>query len=218
MNDTPRLKLIEIVARYGKTVTDDPRQLQGLLLDHCGECRREIRALMDAVNEGIPRDLSTASGAMPPAVLIANLTRRLLDKLPLAEDMARWAVETWAIAFGVIALPSNPSSAETQPPLTNPAQPRAAPVVVPQSTPVIQPPLKASIAPIPIQQPIPLPRASLPSSSPAQVCACCQTPIPAGALFCLSCASAIAPKTCFHCGFGQVPDAAKCCPKCGKLV
>lgn len=218
MNDTPRLKLIEIIARYGKTVIDNPRQLHGLLLDHCGDYRREIRALMDAVNEGIPRDLSAASGAMPPAVLIANLTRRLLDKLPLAEDMACWAVETWAIAFGIIALPSNSNPSGMQPPLTNLSQPRTAPVVAPQSTPVIQPSLKASMAPIPVHQPIPLPVASPLSSSPAQVCACCQTTIAVDTLFCPSCASAIAPKTCFHCGFGQVPEAARCCPKCGKPV
>jgi hypothetical protein len=198
MNDTPRLKLIEIVARHGKTVIDNPSQLQGLLLDHCGEYRREIRALMDAVSERIPQDLGTASGSMPAIVLIASSTRHLLDKLPMAEDMAYWAVETWAIALGVIPLPSTLTPAEPHAVLINPFQPPAAPVVVPKSTPV---PAKTSLP-----------------SSPTQTCGHCQTVVPAVTLFCPICASAIAPKTCFHCGFGQVPDAARCCPKCGKPV
>ena len=53
-------------------------------------------------------------------------------------------------------------------------------------------------------------------SSGTRTCRNCKTTIPASALFCPTCASAIAPKACTHCGFSQVPQGAKCCPKCGK--
>lgn len=132
MNDTPRLKLIEIVAWHGKTVIDNPGQLQGLLMDHCGECPREIHALIDAVRERIPQDLCAASGGIPLVVAMANLTQRLLEKRPMAEDMAVWVVETWAIALGVSG------STPTPPPTvaTKPSHSPAVPVIAPQPTPV----------------------------------------------------------------------------------
>jgi formylglycine-generating enzyme required for sulfatase activity len=108
MNDLPRFKLIEIITQYGRTVVDDPRRLEGLLRDFCGEYKREIHSLMDASRERIPLELSAAPGNPPPAVLIANLTKRLLSNRPMSEDMARWAVETWAIVLGVLPAPSGP--------------------------------------------------------------------------------------------------------------
>ena len=47
-------------------------------------------------------------------------------------------------------------------------------------------------------------------------CGSCKASVAATDLFCPVCASAIDPKTCIHCGFGQVPQGARCCPKCGK--
>jgi DNA-binding helix-hairpin-helix protein with protein kinase domain len=47
-------------------------------------------------------------------------------------------------------------------------------------------------------------------------CVNCNSAIPAVGLFCPKCASAIDPQTCKHCGHGQVPLGAKCCPMCGK--
>lgn len=105
MSDIPRLKLIEIITQYGHTVIDDPPRVEGLLRDFCGEHKREIHSLMDASRERIPIELRAASGNAPPVMLIANLTKRLLDNRPMDKDMARWAVESWAIALGVIVAP-----------------------------------------------------------------------------------------------------------------
>lgn len=124
MNDIPRLKLIEIIAQYGKSVIDDPRRLKGLLLDSCGEYKREIHSLMDASYERVPLDLRDASGSMPPTLLIANLTQRLLNKRPMAENMARWAVETWAIALGVIPQPVVSRSTGVPPALVQQPKPK----------------------------------------------------------------------------------------------
>jgi formylglycine-generating enzyme required for sulfatase activity len=114
MNDIPRLKLIEIIAQYGPAVIDNPRQVEGLLRDFCGEYKREIHSLMDAFRERIPFDLVAVPGDTPHAVLIANLTKRLVDNRPMAEDMARWAVVTWAIALGVVRAPSGTRHNSTQ--------------------------------------------------------------------------------------------------------
>ncbi len=105
MDDLPRQTLVRMIHQYGTGLVDDPRRLEEWLNDLCGERKREIRALLDAVRERVARDLRDAKGGMPPEVLAANLTRRLLDATPMSEEMARWAVESWAEALG-ITLPS----------------------------------------------------------------------------------------------------------------
>ena len=62
--------------------------------------------------------------------------------------------------------------------------------------------------PPPIQVITPLPG--------AQTCGNCKSPVPANDMFCPNCGNTVAPKICIYCGFMQVPQAAKCCPKCGK--
>lgn len=139
MNDTPRLKLIEIIARSGKSVIDDPRRLEGMLRDFCGEYKREIHGLMDALRERVPFDLIAAPGNTPVVMQIASLTKRVLDNRPMSEDMARWAVESWAIALGVM-----PLSAATK--ITS------APLVQ------AQPPKPVVVQPNPQQRSLPVPR------------------------------------------------------------
>lgn len=51
-----------------------------------------------------------------------------------------------------------------------------------------------------------------------RICMDCGAFAPVHALYCPNCASAINPKACGTCGYMQVPDGAKCCPKCGKPV
>ena len=53
-----------------------------------------------------------SSGGEPRAMLIGRLTTRLKDNLGLAGDAARWGVESWALALGVIAPSEATSGAE----------------------------------------------------------------------------------------------------------
>jgi WD40 repeat protein len=103
MNDLPRQKLSELVATYGRSLASDARRTEGLLRDFCGQYKREIFALVNAMREGVPGDLMTSQGRMPTQVLLAQLTQRLHDNLALTQEAARWAVESWALALGVIA-------------------------------------------------------------------------------------------------------------------
>lgn len=117
MNELPRRKLSEIVARHGRSIIADPRRIEALLRDYCGAYRREISVLVSAVEEHAVSDLLAARDGLPQKVLLARLTQRLCDNLGLAEDAARWSIETWALALGVISvdagLPRN-SSAQTE--------------------------------------------------------------------------------------------------------
>ncbi len=101
MNDLPRQKLAEMIAKYGRDLADDPMRCQGLLRDLCpSECKLEINLLVSALREGVPTDL-LASSATPKEVRFALLRKRLQENLGLADESARWAVESWATAMGI---------------------------------------------------------------------------------------------------------------------
>jgi hypothetical protein len=120
LNDTARQTLIELVARYGSALADDPRRCEGLLRDFCGQHRREIFVLVSAARERVPADLmaaaSVARAGAPAAIVRAQLAKRLQEQLALTEEAAQWAVETWAAALraggaSTLPAPAGPESA-----------------------------------------------------------------------------------------------------------
>ena len=104
MNDAPRQKLREIIRQHGRVITENPRRCENLLRDYCGAYRREISVLTMALEEHAVADLLAAStaSAVPRKVTLARLAQRLCDNLALSETAARWAIESWAWALGVI--------------------------------------------------------------------------------------------------------------------
>jgi hypothetical protein len=100
VSDVPRQKLCEIVARFGKSVTDDPRRCEGLLRDYCGSYRRQIHALVSALREKTVEELLSASDGLPDGILAARLARRLEDFRGLDKELAYWAVVSWGLALG----------------------------------------------------------------------------------------------------------------------
>jgi len=128
VNDLPRQKLCEIIAyrdaitaKTGRDVLNDSRLCKAFLLDLCGEHKREISVLVVAMEERVAADLQKSQSGVPLELLLTRLTKRLVDNRALAEDAARWAVESWALALGVI--PS--ATSETLRPETG-AQPEEA--------------------------------------------------------------------------------------------
>lgn len=125
MDDLPRQKLGEIISRYGQAIGDDPRKCEGLLKDLCGEYRREIFVLVSALKERVAAELLAMPGGLPREVTLARLIRRLHDNLGLTEEVARWAVESWAMALGVMAGSEQPQVFVRieKPAVTFPAEP-----------------------------------------------------------------------------------------------
>ena len=78
--------------------------MEALLRDLAGGHRREIAVLVGAVREGVPSELLAAKNSALPAVLGDRLVRMLQDNLGLADEVARWAVSTWASALDVTGL------------------------------------------------------------------------------------------------------------------
>jgi len=145
MNDLPRRKLGEIVAKHGASVVENPRRCEGLLRDYCGRFRREVSVLTMAIEERVPLDLLAAKNT-PRQVILNRLAQRLCDNLALSETAARWAVNSWAFALGIVSS-DELKIIEQQ----NGAQAQAAAIVVPttaQTTPQnkVQPNIKPQSA------------------------------------------------------------------------
>ena len=103
LNDLPRQKLCEIVEEYGRYISDDPQRCKGLLLDYCAEYRREVNILMDALEEQVAAELLMSSERESYEGLLSRLSWRLCENYGIAEDFARWGVESWALALGIIS-------------------------------------------------------------------------------------------------------------------
>src|ERR1700677_1274079 len=100
--DVPREKLKELVERNGDSLLEDRDRCEGLLKDYCGGHRREISALVGALEERVPLELrSSWQTAMTPEAMRARLVQRLEDNRGLAPEVAGWAVDAWSYALGV---------------------------------------------------------------------------------------------------------------------
>src|SRR5918993_2341397 len=102
MSDVPRQTLRDLVARHGPGLCSDARRCEGLVRDLCGAHRREINILISALKERVPLDLLAAQNSMPRGLLLSRLSKRLEDQLALTGEAARWAVDSWALALGVV--------------------------------------------------------------------------------------------------------------------
>jgi hypothetical protein len=101
--DVPRVKLSELVGRFGTGLSRDARQCKALLADVCAnEFRGECAVLVAAVEEGVAGELLSNSSGLPPEVLLSRLSDRLQANRGVSSDLARWGVESWAVALGVV--------------------------------------------------------------------------------------------------------------------
>ena len=103
MNDLPRHTLSRIILEHGRAICDAPKRVEALLRDLCGAHRREINIIIGALEERVAADLLAAGGTAPREMLLARLAARLRDNLAYTPEAARWSVETWAVALGIIS-------------------------------------------------------------------------------------------------------------------
>lgn len=103
MNNMPRQQLYQLIATYGPSLCNDSRRCEALLKDLCAQYRPEVSVLVGALKEKVAAELLASQKNMPQTVLLARLTKRIRENLALTEDAARWAVESWALALGVIS-------------------------------------------------------------------------------------------------------------------
>ena len=97
--DAAREVLCELVAEHGPSLAADSRRLRALLNDLCGEETKAVFVLTAAAQARLPTDLASTQRAT--ALHVERGARRLADELGFAEEVARWAAETWALALRV---------------------------------------------------------------------------------------------------------------------
>ena len=98
----PREKLKELLQKNGDSLLEDRDRCEGLLKDYCAGFRREISAIVGALEERVPLELrSSWQTAMTPEAMRARLVQRLEDNRGLAPEIASYAVDTWSYALGV---------------------------------------------------------------------------------------------------------------------
>ncbi|MBN1261205.1 MAG: WD40 repeat domain-containing protein, partial [Anaerolineae bacterium] len=105
MNNNIQKTLKQIVERYGPDAYATPQRCEALLRDLAGKHKREIFVLVSALEEGVVNDLQTQHSQVPIDVTVARAAAKLQAALALTEDAARWAVETWAFALGLLSAP-----------------------------------------------------------------------------------------------------------------
>jgi formylglycine-generating enzyme required for sulfatase activity len=122
MESSVRDSLRALIARYGHALSEEPSRCEAMLRDLCGQHKREVFILVSALKQRVAADLLGGNGGLPAPLLLGRLSKRLEDELALTSEAAQWAVETWAMALGVIAgpmlfpAPTQTPAAAPQPP------------------------------------------------------------------------------------------------------
>lgn len=168
MNDQPRQTLSRIILEHGRSICETPKRVEALLRDLSGAHRREINIIVGALEERVAADLLATGRTVPRDVLLARLAARLRDNLAYTPEAARWGVETWAVALGIISeaelrererAEAAQSAQSDAPRPVQDAEPKAA--KPPRATPTTpQQPRATTHTPAP--QPSPSPKASPP--------------------------------------------------------
>ena len=107
MNDLYGGVLREIVQRRGRGVCEDPRQTRALLRDllgsQPGQHTRAINVLIHAMEERVPEELLAAQESGLVEMAVRRLIVRLQADWGMSEAGARWSVQTWGLALGVLS-------------------------------------------------------------------------------------------------------------------
>jgi hypothetical protein len=153
MNDLPRRKLKELLATHGQELCTDWRRCRSLLKEQCPQDKKEIDVLIETLrNDRVEEELLTLPQGADVAGLLPRLTAQLQEDSELSEADARWGVESWAMALGLLPLPE-PVPAEPPPP--------TAPAPAKEEAP---PPPAAEPAPAEEPEPEPLPSPAPPAA------------------------------------------------------
>ncbi len=101
MHPRPPALLRQLIQRYGPTLSDNPRRVEGFLQDLCGQHPCEIFVIVHAQEAKIPAELLAAGALAGDAGLWQRLSRRLQDRMAFSPEAADRAVQSWALALNI---------------------------------------------------------------------------------------------------------------------
>ncbi len=145
----PRAQLCFVIQQYGQVIITEPKRCKGMLSDLAPHHRLEINLLIAALEQKVAQELLKPTALIPVAMQLERLAQRLHDTVGIKEDFAYWAVESWALALGVIQQPMPKQTVQSianvsPPPVQSIPKPQAMPApkvaVTPTPAPKIIPP------------------------------------------------------------------------------
>jgi tetratricopeptide (TPR) repeat protein len=84
----------------GVSILDDPEKVAALLDEYSqGKYEQERTVLILALEDNIPQELLKSHRGFTLVNTAVRLKRRLMEHHKMPEDLARWAIETWAKAL-----------------------------------------------------------------------------------------------------------------------
>ena len=101
----PRTQLCFIIKQHGQSIIDEPKRLKDLISDLAPEHRFENNLLIAALEQKVTQELLLPSVLIPIDMQLDRLAKYLCDVICIKEESAYWAVESWALALGVIQEP-----------------------------------------------------------------------------------------------------------------
>jgi tetratricopeptide (TPR) repeat protein len=118
----PRKQLCLIVEQYGQGIMTDPKRCRGLLNDLAPQHHLETNLLMMALEQDVAKQLLKPSTLISIESQLECFAQSLHDAVGIEEELAYWAVESWALALCVISRPV---------PRATPHKPDVSPVLSP---------------------------------------------------------------------------------------
>ena len=100
MNSEVAKQLKTLIEQYGTALYDDPKRCRALLMDYCGDYKKEVHVLVSALENGIPGELLSSQN-VPYEVIKTRMVKKLCDDIALAEQAAGWSIDTWAFALKI---------------------------------------------------------------------------------------------------------------------
>lgn len=104
-DDYPRTQLCLMIEKYGQAIMDEPKRCKGILKDLAPEYRLETNLLLVTLEQKIVEELLKPTGLTPVELQLERLTQSLHDAAGIKDELAYWAVESWALALKVISQP-----------------------------------------------------------------------------------------------------------------
>ncbi len=100
MHDLLRQKLRELFKHHGTSLCEDAELCESLLFEVCaGKYKHEILMLVDAIEEGVVKDLLNPPPELQNEELFSHLVERLQENLGLKRKRAVWTVQSWEMAL-----------------------------------------------------------------------------------------------------------------------
>lgn len=121
MQNLPRQKLQDFIKRYGTVSCEDTKRCESFLRDSCGgDYKREIFILVNAIREGVPKELLNPPAGLPLESVCTRLIQRLYENQGIDKRLAQWAVQSWGTALGVEVVLDTPETEQIDTSSTTP--------------------------------------------------------------------------------------------------